>query len=62
MAICSATRQALLTGRNHHNAGMAGITEPQRAGMTAALVILVMSVGAWFWGYAKYVKDRPAAV
>ena len=26
-AICSATRQALLTGRNHHNAGMAGITE-----------------------------------
>lgn len=26
-AICSATRTALLTGRNHHNAGMAGITE-----------------------------------
>jgi arylsulfatase len=26
-AICSATRQAMLTGRNHHNAGMAGITE-----------------------------------
>jgi arylsulfatase len=26
-AICSATRQALLTGRNHHSAGMAGITE-----------------------------------
>lgn len=26
-AICSATRQSLLTGRNHHNAGMAGITE-----------------------------------
>ena len=27
MAICSATRQGLLTGRNHHSAGMAGITE-----------------------------------
>jgi arylsulfatase len=26
-AICSATRQAILTGRNHHSAGMAGITE-----------------------------------
>ena len=26
-AICSATRQAMLTGRNHHSAGMAGITE-----------------------------------
>jgi arylsulfatase len=26
-AICSATRQAFLTGRNHHSAGMAGITE-----------------------------------
>src|SRR4030042_4436072 len=26
-AICSATRQAVVTGRNHHNAGMAGITE-----------------------------------
>ncbi|OHB57890.1 MAG: arylsulfatase [Planctomycetes bacterium GWF2_42_9] len=26
-AICSASRQALLTGRNHHSAGMAGITE-----------------------------------
>jgi arylsulfatase len=26
-AICSATRQALLTGRNHHSCGMAGITE-----------------------------------
>jgi arylsulfatase len=26
-AICSATRQSLLTGRNHHSAGMAGITE-----------------------------------
>ena len=26
-AICSATRQALLTGRNHHSAGMGGITE-----------------------------------
>jgi arylsulfatase len=26
-AICSATRQGLLTGRNHHSAGMAGITE-----------------------------------
>ena len=26
-ALCSPTRQALLTGRNHHSAGMAGITE-----------------------------------
>jgi arylsulfatase A-like enzyme len=26
-AICSATRQALLTGRNHHSAGMGSITE-----------------------------------
>ena len=26
-AICSPTRQALLTGRNHHSAGMGGITE-----------------------------------
>ena len=26
-AICSATRQALLTGRNHHSCGMGGITE-----------------------------------
>lgn len=26
-AICSPTRQALLTGRNHHSCGMAGITE-----------------------------------
>jgi arylsulfatase A-like enzyme len=26
-AICSPTRQALLTGRNHHSAGMDGITE-----------------------------------
>jgi arylsulfatase len=26
-AICSATRQAMRTGRNHHSAGMAGITE-----------------------------------
>lgn len=26
-AICSPTRQALLTGRNHHSAGMASITE-----------------------------------
>jgi len=26
-AICAATRQALLTGRNHHSAGMGGITE-----------------------------------
>jgi arylsulfatase len=26
-AICSPTRQALLTGRNHHSVGMAGITE-----------------------------------
>lgn len=25
--------------------------ETQKAGITAALVILVMSVGAWFWGY-----------
>jgi arylsulfatase A-like enzyme len=26
-ALCSATRQALLTGRNHHSVGMGGITE-----------------------------------
>jgi arylsulfatase len=26
-ALCSPTRQALLTGRNHHSAGWAGITE-----------------------------------
>ena len=26
-ALCSPTRQALLTGRNHHSVGMAGITE-----------------------------------
>ncbi len=26
-AICSATRQAMLTGRNHHSVGMGGITE-----------------------------------
>lgn len=26
-AVCSPTRQALLTGRNHHSCGMAGITE-----------------------------------
>ena len=26
-AICSPTRQALLTGRNHHSVGIAGITE-----------------------------------
>ena len=26
-ALCSPTRQALLTGRNHHSAGMAAITE-----------------------------------
>ncbi len=26
--------------------------ETQKAGMTSALVILAMSVGAWFWGYA----------
>ena len=26
-ALCSPTRQALLTGRNHHSAGMGGITE-----------------------------------
>jgi len=26
-AVCSATRQALLTGRNHHSVGMGGITE-----------------------------------
>jgi arylsulfatase len=26
-AICSPTRQALLTGRNHHSVGMAGVTE-----------------------------------
>src|SRR5512136_920330 len=26
-ALCSPTRQALLTGRNHHSCGMAGITE-----------------------------------
>ena len=26
-AICSATRQALLTGRNHHSCGMGGITD-----------------------------------
>jgi arylsulfatase len=27
-ALCSPTRQALLTGRNHHTVGMGGITEP----------------------------------
>src|SRR4030067_1021274 len=26
-ALCSPTRQALLTGRNHHSVGMAGISE-----------------------------------
>ncbi|HEY6507187.1 MAG TPA: sulfatase-like hydrolase/transferase, partial [Vicinamibacterales bacterium] len=26
-ALCSPTRQALLTGRNHHSCGMGGITE-----------------------------------
>ncbi len=26
-ALCSPTRQALLTGRNHHSLNMAGITE-----------------------------------
>ena len=26
-ALCSPTRQAMLTGRNHHSAGMGGITE-----------------------------------
>src|SRR5512137_1038245 len=26
-ALCSPTRQALLTGRNHHSVGMAGVTE-----------------------------------
>ena len=26
-ALCSPTRQALLTGRNHHSVGMGGITE-----------------------------------
>jgi hypothetical protein len=26
-ALCSPTRQALLTGRNHHTVGMGGITE-----------------------------------
>jgi len=26
-ALCSPTRQALLTGRNHHSVGMGGVTE-----------------------------------
>src|SRR5688572_24850292 len=26
-SVCSATRQAMLTGRNHHSVGMGGITE-----------------------------------
>ena len=31
-ALCSPTRQALLTGRNHHSVGMGGITEIATAG------------------------------
>ena len=35
-ALCSPTRQALLTGRNHHTVGMGGITEwPPRRPATA---------------------------
>jgi arylsulfatase len=31
-ALCSPTRQALLTGRNHHSVGMGGITELATSG------------------------------
>src|SRR4026207_2287556 len=37
-ALCSPTRQALLTGRNHHSVGMGGITE-----------IATGAPGSWSW-------------
>ena len=38
-ALCSPTRQAMLTGRNHHSVGMGGITEiaPRRPGYNSVL-------------------------
>src|SRR4029434_4675059 len=40
-ALCSPTRQALLTGRNHHSAGMGGITRSPPARRATARCCLI---------------------
>jgi hypothetical protein len=74
-ALCSPTRQALLTGRNHHSVGMGGITENSVVAMknkshaiTAQIDVpeggangVIVAQGGAFGGFVLYAKDgRPA--
>jgi arylsulfatase A-like enzyme len=53
-ALCSPSRQTLLTGRNHHSAGMGGITEIEVPKSDAEGVIIAQ--GANIGGWSLYAK------
>ena len=58
-ALCSPTRQALLTGRNHHSVGMGGITEIATAAPGQCSVLPEHQGAAGADPQAQWLRDRP---
>ena len=58
-ALCSPTRQALLTGRNHHSVGMGGITEIATGAPGYSSVLSGVDVAARRDAEAERLQHRP---
>jgi Sulfatase len=58
-ALCSPTRQACLTGRNHHTAGMGGITEIATSGTRLQLIDAQHHLAACTNAKAQRLLDSP---
>ena len=57
-ALCSPTRQALLTGRNHHSVGMGGITEIATAAPGQCSVLPNTKAPLRAHAEAEWLRDR----